>query len=69
MKNKYLLLASAAMLGLFAMPASAHNGEHSDGIMANLVHYITQPTHLGMMALGAIIGFFIVRALKPTKGK
>lgn len=56
MKSLKLMTVLAA---LSAMPAAAHNGEHSHGFVANIIHWLSSPTH----SLFAVIGGVAVASL------
>lgn len=46
---------------LFATPAFAHPGDHAQ---ANLLHMLTEPDHLAMLALGAAVLALVVYKLR-----
>lgn len=59
---KYLTstgLAALAVLGS-AANAYAHDGDHTSGIFANIIHWLSSPTHslfavIGGLAISAVI--------------
>ena len=59
MKKITTTLSTLAIASLIAPAAFAHAGSHDSGFMANLVHWLTSPTH----AMLAIIGGFTLLAL------
>lgn len=60
-------LSGVAVALAAAAPALAHDGEHSHGIVATVIHWLSSPTH----SLFAVIGGVIVSALiyKAVKKK
>ena len=52
-------IISATIASLSAVPAFAHTGSHEASFLANLMHWLTSPTH----ALLAIVGSAAVVAL------
>jgi type IV secretory pathway VirB2 component (pilin) len=48
MRNKTLLVASL-MVTAHPVNVFAHTGEHHGNWLSNLVHFITNPTHLPMI--------------------
>ena len=56
--SKFTALAAAASLAA-AVPAYAHEGDHSAPLLANIMHWLSSPTH----ALFAVIGGVAVSAL------
>lgn len=60
-------LSTVAVALAAATPALAHNGEHSHGFVATVIHWLSSPTH----SLFAVIGGAVIVALiyKATKKK
>jgi hydrogenase/urease accessory protein HupE len=50
-----------AALGAMASGAMAHPGDHSMGAAQLLVHLLTEPDHLAMMGVAALLGFALWR--------
>lgn len=51
-------IAAAALL--LAMPAQAHTGDHGG---ADLMHLLTEPDHLAMIALGIAVAVLVALKL------
>ena len=51
--------AAGALSFAAALPAHAHEGDHSAPVLANIMHWLSSPTH----ALFALIGGVAVSAL------
>ncbi len=62
--KKYVILLLASMI---AWPANAHTGEHSAGFLANVLHYISQPSHFAYIIIGAIVGSLAVHFMAKKK--
>jgi hydrogenase/urease accessory protein HupE len=67
---KYLTttgLAALAVLGT-ASTAHAHEGDHSAGIVANVIHWLSSPTHSLFAVLGGmVVGGAIVYMARKKK--
>lgn len=62
MKKTALILAGALTM---AMPAAAHDGDHSMSVMATIGHWLSSPTH----ALFSVIAGIALVALTVTIAK
>ncbi|MGC2164703.1 MAG: HupE/UreJ family protein [Gallionella sp.] len=63
MSRKFVI----ACIALTPMSALAHPGEHHQGLMATLVHLLTEPDHLAMAAITLLIGIWGVRRLRVRR--
>jgi len=52
MKQKFLVMTSS----LFATLAYAHPGEHHGGLLAGLLHLVSEPDHLALLLLAVAVG-------------
>lgn len=52
-----------------APSALAHPGDHPPDLLATLVHLVTQPDHLGLLALAGGAGWLGARALRRRGGR
>ena len=57
---------STLVLAAMASPAFAHPGDHVFSMLGSLVHLLTEPDHLAMMAVAAVVGFFIYRRARRS---
>ena len=58
---------SLLMLGLTAANANAHPGHGIGGGSHDLLHYVTEPQHLGLLALLALVTTLGIMALRRTR--
>ncbi|WP_439537535.1 hypothetical protein [Methyloversatilis sp.] len=47
---------TVALVALWSSAASAHDGEHHGSLLATLMHLVSQPDHVAMIAAAAILG-------------
>ncbi len=65
MKRRILSLAAAGMTPLMAASAFAHDGEHGAVFLANVMHWLTQPSHSLFAVIGGIaVAGLIIRSRK-----
>ena len=64
-----LKLLHAFTLFSLASLAQAHPAIHTSGLLDNLIHFLTQPDHLAMMAGAAAVGYLLVRKLRAGGAK
>lgn len=57
----------AACIAFTPISALAHPGEHRQGLLATLVHLLTEPDHLAMAAIALLIGIWGVRRLRARR--
>ena len=50
---------ATALIALSATPAFAHDGDHSTTVVANIIHWLSSPSH----SLFAVIGGLVVAAV------
>ncbi len=55
MKMKTLLILGGTVAAI-SSPASAHTGDHSAPLLANIIHWLSSPTH----ALFSVIGVGVI---------
>ncbi len=64
---KLTALTGAMMLAL-AAPAHAHDGDHSAPILANVIHWLSSPTHALFAVVGGVaISALIITAVRKTR--
>ncbi len=51
----------ASAIASLAVPAAAHTGSHEASLLANLMHWLTSPSHalLAVVGAAAIVAFII----------
>jgi hypothetical protein len=63
---KKILTTAIATLG-FSSTAFAHPGEHAFNVANSLIHLLTEPDHLAMLALGAaVVGVLIYKRKRSS---
>jgi len=55
------------LLTLAPLSAVAHPGEHHMGLLAGLVHLLSEPDHLAMAAIAIVIGIWGARRFIARK--
>ncbi len=55
------------LLFLTPLSASAHPGDHHQGLLATLIHLLTEPDHLAMAAIAILPGIWGVRRLRVRR--
>jgi len=56
-----------ALFLLTPLSALAHPGEHHMGLLAGLVHLLSEPDHLAMAAIAIVIGIWGARRFSARK--
>ncbi|MCQ9375980.1 hypothetical protein NMQ14_17155 [Methyloversatilis sp. XJ19-13] len=67
---------TVVLVALWSSAASAHDGEYHGSLLATLMHLVSQPDHVAMIAAAAILGGVgalvmrqRARAARPMFGK
>lgn len=63
---KTTLLAASALLAS-ALPAAAHDGDHSVSMIANIMHWLSSPTHSLLAVLGGLAGAVLMTYIARRK--
>lgn len=67
MKTAKISTLAVAALFASALPAAAHDGDHSVSIVANIMHWLSSPTHSLFAVLGGLIGAGFVTYIMRRK--
>jgi hydrogenase/urease accessory protein HupE len=51
-----MIRTAVALAALWSSAASAHEGEHHGGLLVALMHLVSQPDHVALLAAAAILG-------------
>lgn len=51
-----MIRTTVALVALWSSAASAHEGEHHGSLPATLMHLVSQPDHVALLAAAAIFG-------------
>lgn len=66
MKMKTLLILGGVMTAI-SSPASAHTGDHSAPLVANIVHWISSPNHALFSVIGVAVVALVITAARKRR--
>jgi len=60
-------IISATIASLSAMPAFAHAGSHEASLLANIMHWLTSPTHALLAVVGSVAIIALIVKMKRNR--
>jgi|GEM_PF-1572620 len=67
MKTTKTTLLTATALFASALPAAAHEGDHSVSMVTNIMHWLSSPTHSLFAVLGGLAGAALITYIARRK--
>ena len=67
MKTAKTTLLAATVFIASALPAAAHDGGHSVSMVANVMHWLSSPSHSLFAVLGGLVGAGLVTYITRRK--
>jgi len=67
MKPAKTTLIAATALFASALPAAAHDGDHSVSMLANIMHWLSSPTHSLFAVIGGLMGAGLIAYISRRK--
>lgn len=67
MKNTALKIAGSAVALAIATPALAHDGDHSVSFVANVMHWLSSPTHSLFAVIGGVAFVALLLAARKKR--
>lgn len=59
-------IITTAVAAVSAIPAFAHAGPHDASMMANIIHWLTSPSHAAFAVIGSLAVVALIVKLKRT---